>query len=164
MRDEVLRFVATYLEKGWHDPPGRALDVGSLDVNGTARGEFEQRGWKYTGFDAERGKNVDVVGNVEDLRGVFGNGSFDCVSCLETLEHLKDPFRAVSEIKGVLRPGGMILLSAAGNGFREHRHPIDCWRILPDGMKALLEGMGDVVVEECGGPWDRGILGRGIKL
>lgn len=164
MRDEVLQFVAASLEKGWSGRPGRALDVGSFDVNGTARSEFKKRGWQYTGFDAESGKNVDVVGSVEHLSKAFPGKPFDCVSCFETLEHLKDPTRAVSEMKRVLRPGGMIILSAAGNGFREHRHPIDCWRILPDGMKVLLDGMGDVFVEEFGGPWGKGILGRAIQL
>lgn len=164
MRDEVLQFVAASLGKGWNGPPGRVLDVGSFDVNGTARGEFEKRGWQYTGFDAESGRNVDVVGNVEHLSRAFKGKPFDCISCLETLEHLRDPVHAVSEMRGVLQPGGMLLLSAAGNGFREHRHPVDCWRILPDGMKALLRGMGDVFVEEFGGPWGAGILGRAIKL
>lgn len=164
MRGEVLQFVAASLEKGWGGPPGRALDVGSFNVNGTARGEFEKRGWQYTGFDVESGRNVDVVGNVERLSKIFKDKPFDCISCLETLEHLEDPIRAVSEMRGVLRPGGMLLLSAAGNGFREHRHPIDCWRILPDGMKVLLSGMRSVFVEEFGGAWSSGILGRAIKL
>ena len=66
-----------------------------------------------------------------------------CGSCLE---HCRNPHRLVEEIFRVLRPGGWVLLNAP-MVWRVHRYPIDCFRILPDGMAALLELAGFDVVE-----------------
>jgi ubiquinone/menaquinone biosynthesis C-methylase UbiE len=41
----------------------------------------------------------------------FEAGSFDAVSCLEALEFMPDPAKAVQEMARVLRPGGTMLLS-----------------------------------------------------
>jgi SAM-dependent methyltransferase len=41
----------------------------------------------------------------------FGAGSFDAVSCLEALEFMSDPIRAVQEMARVLKPGGTMLVS-----------------------------------------------------
>jgi hypothetical protein len=38
----------------------------------------------------------------------------------------------------VLRPGGVLAIITHWS-FPEHRYPIDCWRILPDGMKHLFD-------------------------
>ena len=39
----------------------------------------------------------------------FADGSFDAVSCLEALEFMPEPARALEEITRVLRPGGTLL-------------------------------------------------------
>jgi len=41
----------------------------------------------------------------------FDDASFDCVTCIEGLEHLENPFQAVRELARVLRPGGALVLS-----------------------------------------------------
>lgn len=41
----------------------------------------------------------------------FPDGSFDLVTCFETLEHLHDTDRMVAEIRRVLRPAGQAVLS-----------------------------------------------------
>ena len=41
--------------------PGKVLDVGSQDINGSYRPIFEAMNWSYTGLDVCRGKNVDIV-------------------------------------------------------------------------------------------------------
>jgi len=41
----------------------------------------------------------------------FEDSSFDCVTCIEGLEHLENPFQAVRELARVLRPGGALVLS-----------------------------------------------------
>ena len=42
----------------------------------------------------------------------------------------------MKEMVRVLKPEGLICIIAP-RGFKEHRHPVDCWRFLPDGMRAL---------------------------
>src|SRR5919198_3231879 len=56
-----------------------------------------------------------VRANVESLP--FEDDSFDLVFCTQVLEHLLSPAEGVRELARVLRPGGVLLLSAdhAGN-------------------------------------------------
>lgn len=161
MRPGVLAYVGDTLDR--FGKAGRALDIGALDVNGNARGEFVRRGWSYTGYDLLAGPNVDVAGPINMLTARFAAELFDAVACLETLEHVEDLFTSIRCMTAVLRPGGLLILTAAANGFPEHRYPVDCWRILPDGMKVLLQGMRDVDIQIHnleGGP---GILARAVK-
>ena len=118
--------------------PGlRALDVGSLNVNGSYRRQVERFEMKYLGLDQSAGPNVDVVASAYALP--YPSGAFDVVLSGQTLEHLTMPMLAVEEMKRVCRDGGWVLLIAPFI-YGEHRFPIDCWRFLPDGLRFLLEG------------------------
>ncbi len=62
---------------------------------------------------------------------------FDCVFCTEVLEHTLQPFDAVKELRRVLAPGGVLVLSVPFN-FRIHGPLPDCWRFTEHGLRALL--------------------------
>jgi SAM-dependent methyltransferase len=38
-------------------------------------------------------------------------GSFDAITCISVLEHVTDPLRAVASMRGLLRPGGTLVLT-----------------------------------------------------
>lgn len=138
----------------------RVLDVGSLDVNGTFRPLVEDRGWSYTGLDVCDGRNVDVV-TEDPFAYPFENGAFDVVISGSTMEHVTEIWRWVPELARVLAPGGWLALHTHWS-FPEHRYPIDCWRILPDGMQYLLEMAGafDEYDIEIANEWDITALAR----
>jgi len=58
-------------------------------------------------FEIARYPSTDVLGVGEALP--FKDNSFDAVMSLAVLEHVKDPWRCVSEILRVLKPGGEII-------------------------------------------------------
>jgi SAM-dependent methyltransferase len=60
-----------------------------------------------------------LQGNVETLDFGLPEESFDVVLCADVLEHLVDPWRMVSRLAALLRPGG-VLLSSIPNA-RNHR-------------------------------------------
>jgi 2-polyprenyl-3-methyl-5-hydroxy-6-metoxy-1,4-benzoquinol methylase len=71
----------------------------------------------------------------------------DVVLCLETLEHVPEFWNILKNMRDRLTVGAWIVLSAPGIGFPEHKHPVDCWRVTPDGMHAALRYTGARCVE-----------------
>jgi SAM-dependent methyltransferase len=62
---------------------------------------------------------------------------FGCVFCTEVLEHTLQPFDAVRELRRILAPGGVLVLTTPFN-FRIHGPLPDCWRFTEHGLRALL--------------------------
>jgi ubiquinone/menaquinone biosynthesis C-methylase UbiE len=53
---------------------------------------------------------IDVVSDIEYLP--FKTHAFDVVLCTEVLEHIPNPLHALKEFSRVLRPGGILILTA----------------------------------------------------
>lgn len=124
------------------------LDVGSLDVNGTYRALMEQwPGARYVGCDIQRGRNVTV--QVSEERYPFRDEQFDVVLCGSTLEHTRRPWRLIPELARVLRRGGLLAIVTHWR-FPYHAYPIDTFRFLPDGLRALFDEAGGALERyEC---------------
>lgn len=121
---------------------GRTLyDVGSYDVNGNYCSIVKRFGWHYMGLDIMSGANVDIViaavgdGQSQGLR-LRDLAPVDLIISGQCIEHVIFPWDFVAEIAQALLPNGFLFLIAPFM-WEQHRHPIDCWRFLPDGMRAL---------------------------
>ena len=55
-----------------------------------------------------------VTGNANDMRDVFKDDTFDLIVCSATLEHDKRFWLSVGEMKRVLSPGGLLIISVPG--------------------------------------------------
>lgn len=61
---------------------------------------------------ADIGIEIDIrEGSATDLVSPLGTEQFDAVVCTQVLEHVPDWRRALEEMRGVLRPGGTLLLT-----------------------------------------------------
>ena len=132
--------------KGLEGGPLRVIDVGSRGGRNTYRRFFEGRGHSYFGADIVAGHNVDIVLPAAYNWGMAGE--WDVAISGQTLEHVQDVKAWGEEFCGLIRPGGQICLIAPWK-WTEHRYPVDCWRILPDGMRWLLQDVGGLVVQEA---------------
>lgn len=126
-----------HILKTWQGPPPHVLDVGSLDVNGTYRPIVDYLGWRYTGLDVCAGPNVDIV-SPDPYRFPVADNAYDIVISGSTMEHVQAIWMWVPELVRVLRPGGMLAI-ITHTSWEYHRFPVDCYRILPDGMKYLFD-------------------------
>ena len=137
------------------------LDVGSLDVNGTYRPLVEAQGWDYTGLDVVAGKNVDIVAD-DPFSYPFADGAFDLVISGSTMEHVTAIWEWIPELVRVLRPGGQLCI-ITHHSYPLHRYPLDCWRIMPDGMEYLFNLTGELIDYEITMPTDVDIVGIAKK-
>jgi len=135
------------------------LDVGSLYINGSYRPLVEGRGWRYIGLDIVPGPNVDVV--AEEFRYPFPDMTFDAVVSGCTMEHVTAIWDWVPELVRLLKPGGLLAI-VTHTRFYEHRYPLDCWRVLTDGMRYLFDRTGLLERYEIE-PCETDILGMAFK-
>lgn len=130
-------FVNKYLSQ-YADKALKILDVGSQDVNGSYKAAFANNNWQYIGCDMVPGKNVDIIlKTAYDWREIE-SGSLDVVITGQTFEHIEYPWVTIFEIARVLKPEGVCCIIAPSCG-PMHKYPVDCWRIYPDGFKALAK-------------------------
>ena len=125
------------------------LEVGSYDINGGLRPIVES--WKpakYVGVDIEKGPGVDVVCNAEELLDKFEKNSFDIVISTELLEHVKDWRKAISNIKNICKPNGIILITTRSYGFGYHAYPYDFWRYELEDMEKIFSDCEILVLEK----------------
>ena len=119
----------------------KVLDIGSRLVDKTIisyKDVFSSEDYKYIGFDAENGKNVDIVPN--DLYSwiEIEDNTFDVVISGQVFEHVEYIWLTIKEIERVLKPNGICIIIAPNTSI-EHRYPTDCWRFFGDGLRALAK-------------------------
>ncbi len=140
-------------------PADRALDLGV----GDGRVAASITAGRLTGVDVsqvalERARKrlpqAELVLVEPDEPLPFGDNVFDLVTCIETLEHIRDVQLALSEIRRVLRPGGRLALTTPASAR---------WRVLVRGvehpfsphlrsftrrsLRTTLESMGFQIIE-----------------
>lgn len=168
---QCQRFIEHYLLER---PILAIADIGSMDVNGSYRDLFKIGGsslaerWEYLGLDISPGKNVDVLisgpkngfevkgYSAQDtipswLRGSNSSNTleskFDVIISGQCLEHVRRPWYWMSAVARAMKPGAICWITAP-NTWEYHEHPVDCWRIWPDGLTSLFDHA-NLVQLEC---------------
>jgi len=135
---ECIRFGMQFLKES--DVKGkRVIEVGSYDVNGSLRRSMMSlHPSEYIGVDVEKGYGVDIVCDAGELRNRFGDESFDVVISTELMEHILDWRKAISNMKRICRPHGVILITTRSAGFDYHGWPYDFWRFETSDMEEVF--------------------------
>ncbi|MEO8370628.1 MAG: class I SAM-dependent methyltransferase [Candidatus Solibacter sp.] len=119
----------------------RMLDAGSGE--GQYRHHFVRQ--RYCGVDLAVGdatwdySKVDALADLTALP--FRAGTFDAAVHIVTIEHLREPGKALAEIGRSLVPGGLLLI-AAPHEWEVHQAPHDYFRYTRYGLAYLLEQAG----------------------
>jgi len=72
---------------------------------------------------------------------------YDMIVCLETIEHIEDDVRALTEIARVLRPGGRLVMSTPNGKVRKRVNRFHHRHYTPETLGELIEGSGLRVVD-----------------
>lgn len=111
---------------------GKTLDIGA----GLKPFKDYFNSSEYITLDMAISLQPDVVGSI--LAIPFPDQSFDSIVCLEVLEHIPDTKKAIAEITRVLKPGGVLLLSAPMH-WPLHYEPEDYFRFTKYGLYEILK-------------------------
>lgn len=113
---------------------GRLLEIGPQD-----RAEVRDRFPNYTidTFDIVETYKPTYVGDITQYNAFLADETYDCIVCMDVIEHTLDPFGAVREMRRMLTEAGHLLISAPLNA-RIHGPIPDCWRFTEHGFKVLL--------------------------
>ena len=86
----------------------------------------------------------------EQYRFAIPDETYDVVLSGQVIEHVQKPWKWMPEVARVAKPGGWVV-TISPVSWSYHEDPIDCWRMYPEGMKALYEEAG---LEEVQSRWD----------
>ena len=123
-------------------PSTRVLEVGPDGVPSTYQRMVQQ----HLGERApQQWDTVDLAGRPgmthsarDEYTFPIADGSYDLVLSGQVLEHVKKPWRWLPELARVCRPGGHVV-TISPVSWPYHEAPVDCWRIYPEGLRALYD-------------------------
>jgi SAM-dependent methyltransferase len=144
----------------WHRYLFAARHVAGKDVLDAACGEGYGSAWLARHAKSVTGLDIDVptiasarakyaapalrfeVGSVAAMP--FANASFDCAVSFETLEHLAEQDAMLAELRRVLRPDGVLIISTPNRleytDKRNFRNEFHVHELYEDEFRALLAG------------------------
>lgn len=96
--------------------------------------------------------------NIMDLP--YSDNSKQCLVIDQVLEHVRDPWKSVSEVYRVLTPGGIMILTTclmnpvhyASQEDEQNGTVNDFWRFTPHGLEVLCDGFSSII--QCAGGGD----------
>ena len=164
MQDRVRLFVKLCAEI--LKPQGPIYEFGSLQVSGR-EGYADLRryfhGSDYIGCDMRPGVGVDRIEDLEKGVSIEDNTA-SVVLCMETIEHVFDVFKSITEMKRVIKNDDGIFIMSSVFNFPIHSHPFDYWRFTPQCFLRLLTGFDiSLVIAQDDPLLPTSIFGIGVK-
>ena len=136
-----------------------SLPIDALVIDaGAGEGRFKPyfAHTRYVGVDFGLGdaswdyNQLDIMGDIAWMP--IAEGVADAVICTQTLEHVPEPAKVISELARILKPGGSLYLAAPQN-WHQHQKPFDFYRYTSFGLRYLCQkaGLEIVSIEPMGG-------------
>lgn len=84
-----------------------------------------------------KNKKANIYGDLRNLKGVIKDNTYDCVILTHVLGLIDDLDSAVNELKRILKPGGVVLVTSACIS-PTYNLETNFWRIMPQGARYLF--------------------------
>ena len=139
----MLYTAKNLLEDSGKHLTGKVIDYGA----GTCRLKklILKNADEYFGFDKIDNKNLDAIGDVLDSK--LPDNTFDNAICIQVIEHIRNPYKLVSELHRILKPNGHCIITAPFLA-PFHPDPIDNFRFTKEGLSAIAEDCGFQVIKQ----------------
>lgn len=129
------RYAKPMFERGM-----RVLEVGPNDVPSYYQQAVADETIRWETIDMHPSDRLTYVARTE-YSFPIENNTFDIVFSGQVIEHVRKIWTWMRELSRVCKPGGLVITINPVN-WPFHENPVDCWRIYPEGMKALHEEAG----------------------
>jgi len=128
---------------------GRVIDLGGKRIG--KRGAFRPPTegilcWHYINVETSCRPHLSADIGLLPVKGE----AYDVAICTETLEHTMSPGQCVAEMRRILKPGGLAIVTIPFL-FPIHADPQDYYRFTADGLKLLFSQFSEVSIGEMGG-------------
>jgi hypothetical protein len=104
------------------------LEIGSLNINGSARDIIQPYSSRYVGIDVQAGPGVDLVASGDEF---YAPEEFDIVVCAEVFEHTPAWKDIIKQAYINLKVGGIFIATMAGVGRPSHSGVDGGWTLHP---------------------------------
>jgi SAM-dependent methyltransferase len=101
---------------------------------------------EYIGIDIDNSPEKNENMNLTIKQGEalpFQDEYFDAIVSTQVFEHIEDLYFYAKELRRVLKPGGIVFISAA-YAWDFHPYPNDYWRITEDGYNSLFKEFSEI--------------------
>lgn len=98
----------------------------------------------YLGFDVDRSVKTDFIADGYAIP--IRSNSVQNAICIQVMEHMLYPQKALDEMNRILKPNGKLLITVPQGGAL-HDEPYDFFRYTPYSLKFLLENSGFQITE-----------------
>lgn len=147
MRGHITQFILS-THQLLKEKTGKLLEVGPQERS-LVRETFTN--FDYKSLDIVGTFNPTYIGDITKPNKAIPDQEFDCIICMEVLEHCLQPFDAIAELRRMLKDGGVLVLSSPLN-WRIHGPVPDCWRFTEHGYKVLLKDFDDLEIDSLETP------------
>lgn len=125
----------------------KVLEIGSTGNTSVFKRIINNPTIKWYTLDVE----TKWIGNIQDdpfhttskyeYKYPFDDETFDVIISGQVMEHVIEIWTWFSELKRITKKGGYII-TISPISWDYHAIPVDCWRIYPEGMNALMVNQG----------------------
>jgi SAM-dependent methyltransferase len=118
------------------------LEIGPSGTPSAYQNLIGKPGLKWDTIDIanKKGYNLTYLSKGEYDFGIPSD-TYDVVLSGQVFEHVRKIWRWMPEVARVAKPGGRVI-TISPVSYPYHEAPHDCWRVYPEGMKALCEDSG----------------------
>lgn len=135
-------------------PSSKILDV-APDEHNKAKMLFH-KDFLYHTLALESKYNPTYIGDITKYNSSISDNFYDVIFFLEVIEHVNNPFDAITEIYRILKPHGLLVLSTPFN-LRIHGPLPDNYRFTEHGLRHLLREFTNIEIMSLEDP-DRPLM------
>lgn len=127
-------------------PNARVLEIGPDDVPSTFQRIVGDASITWETLDQSVSIHQSLLPQLtylatDEYAFPIDDARYDIVLSAQVIEHVRETWRWMEEVARVCRPGGTVI-TIAPVSWPYHEDPVDCWRIYPEGLRALYQSAG----------------------